>query len=65
MQAAFKIFVRLFKRVELQINTTKTKVMICVLGKIRTRLSQEVYNNCQEGLVASDELQPHNMECNL
>ena len=45
LQKALDIIVELFERVGLRTNTSKTKVMTCVLGKIRTRLSREAYNN--------------------
>ena len=39
LDCALQIIVGLFKRVGLQMNTTKTEAMICTPGKIRTRLS--------------------------
>ena len=65
LQDALDIIVGLFERVGLRTNTTKTKVMICVPGKIKTRLSQSVYNNSQEGLVAASDLQSRKVACNI
>ena len=39
LQKALDIIVELFERVGLRTNTSKTKVMTCMPGKIRTRLS--------------------------
>ena len=49
LQYAFDILVGLFERVGLRTNTTKTEVMTCVPGKIRTALSHEAYANRMEG----------------
>ena len=51
LQRAPDVIVGLFERVGLCTNTSKTKVMICVPGRIRTRHSNWVYNNSRVGLV--------------
>ena len=51
LQEALDVMVALFERVGLRTNTAKTKVMICVPGKIRTRHTSAVYNNSREGLL--------------
>ena len=43
LQKAFDILTGLFDRVGLRTNTTKTEVMICVAGRIRTPLDQDAY----------------------
>ena len=43
LQEAIDILVPLFERVGLRCNTTKTEAMICVPGRIRTRLSTASY----------------------
>ena len=63
LQAALDIIVGLFERVGLRTNTTKTKVMTCVPGKIKTSHTTSVYNGMQEGLVASSELQTRSVDC--
>ena len=57
--------VDLFKRVWLRMNMIKTKCMTCVLGKIRTRLSDSIYQNSREGLSTRDKLQDRNVECDI
>ena len=54
LQKALDIIVELSERVGLRTNTSKTKVMTCLPGKIRTRLSREAYNNSREGMHVSD-----------
>ena len=44
LQASFDVLIELFERVGLRTNTTKTQVMVCVPGKIRTQLGADVYN---------------------
>ena len=51
LQSSFDILIGLFDRVGLKTNTTKTKAMVCVLGKIRVPHTRDVYNNCREGLI--------------
>ena len=50
LQDSFNSLVALFERVGLKTNTSKTKAMVCVPGKIRTRLLKEVYTNARVGL---------------
>ena len=50
LQDSVNSLVALFERVGLKTNTSKTKAMVCVPGKIRTRLLEEVYTNARVGL---------------
>lgn len=52
LQSLMVILVGLFERVRIITNTTRTKGMTCVLGRIRTRLLEDVYTNSRTGLVA-------------
>jgi hypothetical protein len=65
LQTSMDILVGLFERVGLRTNTSKTKVMICVPGKIRTCLSGDVYNNSRAGLMARDEWHHRRVECDI
>ena len=49
LQEAIDLLAELFDRVGLHTNTSKTKGMTCISGKIRTRLSEEVYSNSRVG----------------
>lgn len=57
LQAAVDKLVELFERVGLWTNTSKTKVMVCIPGKIRTCLSEEAYDNRQLGATRRDKKQ--------
>ena len=63
LQSSFNILIALFDRVGLKTNTTKTKAMVCVPGKIRLPLSTEVYNNCREGLTSRSDWQRRRVQC--
>ena len=65
LQSSFTILVELFERVGLRINTSKTKVMVCVPGQIRTHLTEGVYNNSREGLISRDNWLNHRVECDI
>ena len=65
LQEELVIIVGLSKRIRLRTNTTKTKVVICILGKGRTCRADSVYNYMQEGLVASSDMQTHSMDCDI
>jgi hypothetical protein len=49
LQSSFDILTQLFERIGLLANADKTKVMICVPGKIRAALMEEEYANQQAG----------------
>jgi hypothetical protein len=49
LQSSFDIFTQLFERISLLANTDKTKVMICVPGKIRVAPSETEYASQQAG----------------
>ncbi len=63
LQHALDILVDLFKRVGLQTNTSKTMVMICTPGGIRTQLSTESYRQMQHGRVMALEWNFRGVEC--
>ena len=65
LQKALYIIVGLFERIGLRTNTSKTKIMICVPGKIRTRLSLEAYNNSREGMSVAGDWQTRRVHCNI
>ncbi len=52
-----------FERIGLQTNTTKTQMMICTPGRIRTQLSTESYRQMQQGQVSASEWNSRNVEC--
>ena len=65
LQASFNILIELFERVGLRTNTSKTKSMVCVLGQIRTRLKDDVYNNSRGGLLAREDWHTRRVECDI
>ena len=65
LQEALDVMVELFERVGLRTNTAKTKVMICVPGKIRTRHTTAVYNNSRERLMWAAEHQHRLVTCDI
>ena len=65
LQESLDVMVGLFERVGLRTNTKKTKVMTCVPGRIRTRHTTEVYNNCREGLVSAAEQKRRVVQCDV
>ena len=50
LQEALDIVIGLFERAGLVTNATKTRAMTCIPGKIRTRLSNNVYAGKLAGL---------------
>ena len=56
--------VALFERVGLHTNTAKTKAMVCIPGKIRTRLLEEVYTRSYEGLGGRRNWRSEKVACN-
>ena len=65
LQESLDIMAGLFKWVGLHTNTTKTRVMTCVPGKIRTRHSYAAYKNSRVGLVLVEVQQTTLVECNV
>ncbi len=55
LQHALNILVDLFKRVGLQMNTSKTQSMICTPGQIWMQLPTESYWRMQQGRVTAGE----------
>ena len=52
LQYAVNKLVALFERVGLRTNTSKTKAMTCIPGKIRVPLCRDVYDNQRQGLAS-------------
>ena len=65
LQAAFDILIGLFERVGLVTNTRKTKAMVCIPGRIRTRLTDDVYNNSRVGLMSREDWNRRRVECDI
>jgi exonuclease III len=65
LQSAFDILIELFERVGLVTNTRKTKAMVCIPGRIRTRLTDDVYNNSRVGLMSREEWNRRRVECDI
>ena len=63
LQIAIDLLVDLFERVGLRTNTSKTKGMTCVNGRIRTRLSEEVYKNSRVGFHTQLDWERRTVEC--
>jgi hypothetical protein len=63
VQHVLDILIDLFKRVGLQMNTSKTQTMICMLGRIRTQLPTEPYRRMQQGQVTAGKWNAHDVEC--
>ena len=55
LQEALDILVKLFERVGLLTNTAKTQTIICIPGKIRTRLTSGSYTRQYGGLTRAAE----------
>ncbi|KAL9183027.1 hypothetical protein ACHAXT_004814 [Thalassiosira profunda] len=63
LQRALDILVELFDRVGLRTNTTKTQAMICIPGKIRTRLSSDSYFRSRSGLMSAAQWESRLVQC--
>jgi hypothetical protein len=63
LQHALNILVDLFKRVGLQMNTSKTQSMICTLRQIWTQLPTESYRRMQQGRVTAGKWNARDLEC--
>ena len=64
LQHTLDILVTLFESIGLQTNSDKTKVMMCISGKIRTALTEEAYHSQQNG-PADLTVKRHQVECNI
>jgi len=62
LQESLNVLIELFERVGLRTNTSKTKAMICVPGKIRTCLTTSVYNRTR-GCLENAEDGSYRVEC--
>jgi hypothetical protein len=63
LQYALTHLVHFFKRIGLQMNTTKTQTMNCTPGRIRMQLSTESYRRMQQGQVSASKWNTRNVEC--
>ncbi len=64
LQYALNHLVCLFEHIGLQTNTTKTQMMICTPGKIRTQLPRtESYRRMRQGQVSASDWNSRNVEC--
>jgi hypothetical protein len=63
LQYALTHLVCLFKRIGLQMNTTKTQMMIVTPGKIRMQLPTESYRRMQQRQVSASDWNSCNVEC--
>ncbi len=63
LQYALTHLVHLFERIGLQTNMTKTQIMICTPGRIRTQLPTESYRRMQQGQVSASNWNSRKVEC--
>ena len=63
LQRALDIIVGLFRRVGLDTNTKKTQAMVCVPGRIRTRLPTESYNRLRYGFQTAEQWEAREVSC--
>ncbi len=63
LQHALTLLVDLFGRVGLQADTTKTQMLVCTPGRIRTQLPSESYRRMQMRRVTASEWNSCNVEC--
>jgi hypothetical protein len=64
LQSALQVLVILFESIGLRMNSDKTKVMMCVPGKIRVSHTEEAYQAQQYGPV-DPTAKRHRVECNI
>jgi hypothetical protein len=65
LQHSFGILIGLFERVGLFTNVDKTKAMICIPGRIRTKLSTEVYERSRFGFCTAKAWESRRVECDI
>jgi hypothetical protein len=63
LQRTLDLLVSLFERVGLETNTSKTQMMICTPGRIRTQLPTDLYRQLQRGRVTGAEWNARDIEC--
>ena len=63
LQEALDTLVDLFERVGLRTNVRKTKTMVCVPGKVRTRWRDSSYRRRYKGLNSRQEWESRRVEC--
>ena len=64
-QMAIDTLVDLFGRVSLRTNTAKTKCMVFVPGRIRTRLSERAYRQRQKGEETARDWARRRVQCDI
>ena len=62
---ALTILVNLSKQVGLRTNTTKTKCVTFLPGRIKVRQSNRVYAQRQEGLISAEQWHAHVVRCGV
>ena len=62
IQESLNVIIKIFERIGLRTNPSKTKAMICVPGKIQTRFPTSVYNRTRIGLSTAQD-GSHRVEC--
>jgi hypothetical protein len=65
VQRAFDILIDLFERVGLFTNVGNMKAMICIPGRIRTKLSEEVYERSRFGFCTAEAWERRRVECDI
>ena len=65
VQESLNIIANLFERVGLRPNTTKTVQMVCVPGRIRTRLTTSTYHRVRAGMEITSEWCRCRVACNI
>ena len=65
LQQSFDALVSLFRKVGLETNATKTKVMVCLPGAIAQSFSEEAYQSQQTGLGVFDDRKRQLVECHV
>ena len=65
LQKSFDMLIALFERVGLVTNTSKTKTMVCIPGRIRTRLPEDVYATNREGLHSRADWKKREVKCHI
>jgi hypothetical protein len=63
LQHVLTFLVDLFEQVGLQTNTSKTQMMVCTPGRIRTQLPSESYRRMRTGRVTVSKWNSHDVEC--
>jgi hypothetical protein len=65
LQSSFDILVGLFERIRLFTNASNTKVMICILGRIREGYIEEEYTNIRSGAETATDRKRRRVDCQI